>query len=338
MLPLTDRAGIGTELRAVEFPDPLDVPSKRLAVLSRRLQDEGDVLDGVVVYKRAHPGLADQPLADVRVFVLVRSTVVLRVVEVDALDMLKPDGLVEFRERLVNALGGREVVARGEEVGGVETDVEIQRTTTEYARQFLDAAPEFRSAAGVGFDEHRHAVGYVEFLKRRGGVVETALDARAGVRTQMNVDVGDVEFRGRVDLGLHRGDGLLSEVFLWRTEIDEIGTMDDPRVNAVFGGALAEPLGLLVADVWVLPDLWGVGEYLPAVAVVLELFLDRVVDASGDGGVGTDPKHTASPGRATIEASDQTGQHSSCEGARYNCRRAPGAAAHAQSRRTHRRF
>ena len=118
--------------------------------------------------------------------------------------------------------------------------------------------------------------------------VPAAVHARAGVRAEVDVDVRNVEFVGRIDLLLHAVDGLRAEVVLRRAEVHEVRRVDDPRAEGLGDRAVAEGRRLLVADVRVLPDLRGVGEYLPAVAADVELVLDGVIDAASDGNVGSD--------------------------------------------------
>ncbi len=72
---------------------------------------------------------------------------------------------------------------------------------------------------------------------------------------EVDVDVLDAQLRGGVDLLLHRIEGLLAEVVFWRTEVDQIRRVDDPRTDAVVGCEVAELLGLVVINVRVLPDL-----------------------------------------------------------------------------------
>jgi len=85
------------------------------------------------------------------------------------------------------------------------------------------------------------------------------------VGAEVDVHVVDVEFRGRVDLLLHAVDGLLAQVRFGCTEVHEVRGVDDPRAVEVRRSARPERLGLLVAEVRVLPHLRGVREDLTTV-------------------------------------------------------------------------
>ena len=230
----------------------------------------------------AHPILADVAVADVGVFVLVGPTLVFGVVEVETLQVLQSNDVVELRDHVVDGLGRREVVPRREHVGRVETDRQVLVRAVQHFGEVFELAAEFRPGPGVGLDQDGHVRGDVEFVQRAGGVVQAAVDARAGVGPEVDVDVLDPESVGGVDLLLHRVDGLLAEVLFGRTEVDQIRGVDHPGTDVVGRRALAELVGFVVADVRVLPDLRRVGEYLPAVAAVLDLFVDRVVRPAGD--------------------------------------------------------
>ncbi len=125
-----------------------------------------------MVDERAHAVLADVALTDVGVFVLVRPALVFRVVEVDTGEVLDTDDLVELRERLVDGLGCREVVARGEHMGRVETELDILVRAFTDRRQMLELAAEFRPATRIRLDQHRDALGDVEVVQHARGVVE----------------------------------------------------------------------------------------------------------------------------------------------------------------------
>jgi hypothetical protein len=215
------------------------------------------------------------------VLVLVRPAGVFRVVEVDAGEVLEPDDVVELRDRLRDRVGRREIVARREGVGGVETDFEVPCGPVEDGREVLERAAEFRPATGVRFDEHRHALGDVEFVERARRVVEALLDAGAGVGTQVDVDVLDAQRRGGLDLCLHAPDRLLPKTALRRREVHQVGGVDDPRADVVFGRQIAKRRGLVLAQVRLAPYLRGVGEELSTVALQVDLLGHRVVDAAG---------------------------------------------------------
>ncbi|GAD51866.1 hypothetical protein MBEHAL_0626 [Halarchaeum acidiphilum MH1-52-1] len=92
-------------LGVTQLSHVLDVPRVRAPVLRRRLEREWDVADRVVGEERLETVIADVAVADVRVLVLVRVALVLRVVEVDVLEVLQTDDVVEFVEGVGDACG-----------------------------------------------------------------------------------------------------------------------------------------------------------------------------------------------------------------------------------------
>ena len=269
----------------------LDVPGVAATVLGGRLEHERHVAPLGVVEDAAEPVVADVAVADVGVFVFVGAAVVFRVVEVDAVEMLGAHDVVELSDRLVDALRRREVIARGERVSGVQTDADISLGALDHPGEMLELAAEFGAAAGVALDQDFDAIGDVERVDDADSVLNPAVDARASVGAEVDVDVLDVETVGGVDLLLHGVAAFLAEPLLGRTEIHEIRGVDDPRPGEFRRGFVAELFGRVVLNAAVVPHLWGVGKHLPAVAADVELAADRVVDAACDGDVRPDSEH-----------------------------------------------
>jgi len=119
----------------------------------------------------------------------------------------------------------------------------------------FEVATEFCPATGVRLDEDCHPVRNRKFVERRRCVLQSAFDACARVRSEMDVDVPHPQGVGNVDLPLHRRDRLLPEVGFWRREIHEVGGVDDPRADIARLGGLTELRGVVGFDVRVLPHL-----------------------------------------------------------------------------------
>src|SRR3954470_9636120 len=90
--------------------------------LRRNLEESGNLPESLVVHEVAERECPDGALADVGVTVDTRSERLHRIIEVEGADGPDPENPVElFESGLIAALRG-DVVARGEDVAGVEAD------------------------------------------------------------------------------------------------------------------------------------------------------------------------------------------------------------------------
>ena len=85
-------------------------------------EDEGDVVEAGVGHEHFEEGFADGAEAERFVAVNVGAEAFFAVVEVHGAEVLQADGLVEVLPHPVVAVGGREVVAGGEGMAGVDAD------------------------------------------------------------------------------------------------------------------------------------------------------------------------------------------------------------------------
>ena len=113
------------------------------------------------------PALADLAVAEVHVAVAVRAERVHRVVAVQRAEPVEPDDAVELVQHLGQVVRGADVVARGEQVAGVEADAEplVPAGDLDQPRQLLERAPERPARAG-GVLEVQRAI--VALVQRRG--------------------------------------------------------------------------------------------------------------------------------------------------------------------------
>ena len=110
--------------------------------------------------ERGHPALADLAVAEVHVAVAVRAERVHRVVAVQRAEPVEPDDAVELVEHLGQVVRGADVVARGEQVAGVQADAEplVPAGDLDQPRQLLERAPERPARAGGVLEVQRAVV------------------------------------------------------------------------------------------------------------------------------------------------------------------------------------
>ena len=96
-----------------------------MAILARHLEQRRQTLQ-LLVAEKDRELVADQTVTDVVVPVAVRPERRLRVVHVQAAEPVEADRIVELAEHAVELGALRDVVPRGEEVAGVETDPEAR--------------------------------------------------------------------------------------------------------------------------------------------------------------------------------------------------------------------
>src|SRR3954465_6551273 len=196
--------------------------------LRRNLEESGNLPESLVVHEVAERECPDGALADVRVTVDTRSERLHRIIEVGGADGPHPEYPVElFESGLITAVG-RDVVAGGEDVAGVEADGDAIRGAARvaYRPQLLKSAAHAGALASRGLEKDLAGtpVGGEHLVESGGDVADSLRVVR--VRAGMHDERRNPEQIGPFELVDEGGYRLVAQIAFIATQVDQVARVD----------------------------------------------------------------------------------------------------------------
>src|SRR6266849_5709647 len=237
------------------------------------------------------------------VFVAVHTTAERNfgVVDMEDRDALEADGAVDEFERGGEAGFALDVVARGEQMRGVETRADLQALhRVQHFAEFFQARAERGAHAGGIFEQNaQRSCRQIfrrlldRFYGEAQGLIRFALAADAWMRD----DEFSAERDAANELVVKRLDGAGAQHGLLRGEIDQIVGVDDQRAEAELLAASAESRGVDLRNArrTAGPHARAGGKNLQGVAAELVRGVERVAISAGDGGADANAQATVHP-------------------------------------------
>src|SRR5919108_4280781 len=265
----------------------------RLPLGSRTLEHAREPLEARLRQKGCAARAADLAVAEVLVAVDVGAERRLRVVDVQRPEAVEPDDAVELVEHPRERLGTADVVARREQVAGVEADGGPLAAAgqLDQPRQLLERAPERAARAGGVLEVQRAAVRLRERLgDHRGGALDRGVDCAAALERRPGVehDPDRAQLLARAQRRRQRRERLLPEVRLLRGRIQQVHRVDQERVDVRVRHRRPEVGDLLRRVLARLPLARVLVEDLDRAGAALDAALDGLRRPAGGGDVGTD--------------------------------------------------